>query len=119
MDGSGMVAGGPGVGVVAGWAEDFEVLMGRVGPCFARRDLRARADGYVRGLLGRVDRKNGWQVAEYLGDETPYGVQRLLGRATWDADAVRDEVRRYAADHLLAPGEGGVLVVDETGFLKK
>jgi SRSO17 transposase len=104
---------------VAGWAEDFDGLMGRVGPCFARRDLRARAGGYVRGLLGRVERKNGWQLAEYLGDATPYGVQRLLGRASWDADAVRDEVRRYAADHLLAPGEGGALVVDETGFLKK
>jgi len=104
---------------VKGWGADFDGLMGRVGPCFARRDLRARAGGYVRGLLGRVDRKNGWQVAEYLGDDTPYGVQRLLGRARWDADAVRDEVRRYAADHLLAPGEGGALVVDETGFLKK
>ncbi len=101
------------------WAEDFGRVMERVGPCFGRRDLRARAGGYVRGLLGRVDRKNGWQVAEYLGDEKPYGVQRLLGRASWDADAVRDEVGRYAAEHLLAPGEGGVLVVDETGFLKK
>ena len=104
---------------VGGWAADFDGLLERVGPCFARRDLRSRAGGYVRGLLGRVERKNGWQVAEYLGDETPYGVQRLLGRARWDPDAVRDEVRRYAADHLLAPGEGGVLVVDETGFLKK
>ena len=104
---------------VEGWAADFGGLMERVGPCFARRDLRARAGGYVRGLLGRVDRKNGWQVAEYLGDATPHGVQRLLGRARWDADRVRDEVRRYAAEHLLAPGEGGVLVVDETGFLKK
>jgi len=71
----------------------------------------------VRGLLGRVDRKNGWQVAEHLGDDKPYGVQRLLGRARWDAGAVRDEVRRYAAEHLLAPGDGGgLVVVDETGF---
>jgi hypothetical protein len=101
------------------WAEDFGGLLERVGPCFGRRDLRARAGGYVRGLLGRVDRKNGWQVAEYLGDEKPYGVQRLLGRASWDADAVRDEARRYAAEHLLGGGEGGVLIVDETGFLKK
>src|SRR5436305_10602449 len=81
------------------WADDFGRLLGRVGPCFGRHDLRAhdlraRAGGYVRGLLGRVDRKNGRQVAEYLGDEKPYGVQRLLGRASWDADAVRDEVRR-------------------------
>ena len=105
--------------VVERWAGDFEGLLSRVGPCFGRRDLRARAGGYVRGLLGRVERKNGWQLSEHLGDAKPYGVQRLLGRATWDADAVRDQVRRYAAEHLLAPGEGGVLVVDETGFLKK
>ena len=105
-------------GVVEGWAEDFRGMLERVGPCFGRRDLRERAEGYVRGLLGRVDRKNGWQLAEYLGDDGPYGVQRLLGRASWDADAVRDEVTRYAAEHLLDEG-GGVLVVDETGFLKK
>src|SRR4051794_35645638 len=120
MDEKGAVAGGPGADVGEGWAADFDLLMGRVGPCFARADLRGRAGGYVRGLLGRVDRKNGWQVAEYVGDDNPYGVQRLLGRARWDADEVRDEVRRYAAEHLLAAGDGGgVLVVDETGFLKK
>jgi SRSO17 transposase len=105
--------------VVERWKEDFEGLLARVGPCFGRHDLRERACGYVRGLLGRVERKNGWQLAEHLGDKKPYGLQRLLGRATWDADAVRDEVRRYAAEHLLAPDEGGVLIVDETGFLKK
>jgi SRSO17 transposase len=101
------------------WGRDFKGLLTRVGPCFGRHDLRAPAGGYVRGLLGRVDRKNGWQVAEYLGDPKPYGVQRLLGRARWDADRLRDEVRRYAAEHLLGGGKGGVLVVDETGFLKK
>ena len=112
--------GGVGVGAVEGWAEDFDLLMGRVGPCLARHDLRGRAQGYGRGLLGRVGRKNGWQGAESPGDEKPYGVQRLLGRARWDAGAVGDEVRRYAAEHLLAPGEGGgVPGVDETGFLKK
>jgi SRSO17 transposase len=108
-----------GVKTVRGWAAKFDAMMERVGPCFSRRDLRERAGGYVRGLLGRVGRKNAWQVAEYLGDDTPYATQRLLGRARWDADALRDEVRRYAAEHLLAGGEGGVLVVDETGFLKK
>jgi SRSO17 transposase len=120
MDAKGAVAGGTGADAVEGWAADFDLVMERVGPCFSRRDLRGRAAGYVRGLLGRVDRKNGWQVSEYLGDDKPYGVQRLLGRARWDADEVRDEVRRYAAEHLLAPGgRGGLLVVDETGFLKK
>lgn len=114
-----VVAGDRGVDAVEGWAADFDLAMERVGPCFARHDLRGRAAGYVRGLLGRVERKNGWQVAEYLGDDKPYGVQRLLGRARWSADGVRDEVRRYAAGHLLDGGRGGVLVVDETGFLKK
>ena len=108
-----------GVKMVRGWAAKFDAMMEQVGPCFSRRDLHKRADGYVRGLLGRVDRKNAWQVAEYLGEDKPYGIQRLLGRARWDADALRDEVRRYAVDHLLSEGEGGVLVVDETGFLKK
>ena len=115
----GAVTGGAGAGVVERWAADFDLMMGRVGPCFSRRDLRGRAAGYVRGLLGRLERKNGWQVAEYLGDDKPYGVQRPLGRARWDADVVRAEVRRYAAEHLLAYGEAGVLVVDDTGFLKK
>jgi SRSO17 transposase len=101
------------------WGKDFDRLLARVAPCFGRRDLRARAGGYVRGLLGRVDRKNGWQLAEHLGDAKPYGVQRLLGRARWDPGVVRDEVLRYAREHLLGGNEGGVLVVDETGFLKK
>jgi len=104
---------------VQGWVGQFEGLIERVGPCFGRRDLRRQAAGYLKGLLGRVERKNGWQVSEYLGREKPYGLQRLLGRASWDAGAVRDELLRYASKHLLAEGEAGVLVVDETGFLKK
>ncbi len=72
--------------VVEGWAADLKSLVGRVGPHFPRRGLRARAAGYCRGLLGRVERKNGWQVAEHLGGPNPFGVQRLLGRASWDAE---------------------------------
>jgi len=104
---------------VRGWSNRFEKLYERVSGCFARRDLRSRARAYVRGLLGAVQRKNSWQLAEHVGAATPHGFQRLLGRASWDADALRDEVTRYAADHLLAEGESGVLIVDETGFLKK
>jgi SRSO17 transposase len=89
----------------------------RFGPRFGRRDLRRRAEGYLRGLLGRAERKNGWQLAEAVGDATPHGVQRLLRRARWDADAVRDDLRRYVVEHLGDPR--AVLVVDETGFLKK
>ena len=80
---------------VRSWDGRFEDLAERVGPCFGRRNLRRQASGYVKGLLGRVERKNGWQLSEYLGREKPYGVQRLLGRASWDTGAVRDEVRRY------------------------
>lgn len=101
------------------WANDFESLWERVGTCFFRHDLRTRAKRYVQGLLGRMERKNGWQLAEYLGDATPHAVQRLLGPARWDADTLRDELLRYTREHLCAPDDPGVLIVDETGFLKK
>src|SRR5581483_1814580 len=89
----------------------------RIGRHFARSEPRRRAIGYVRGLLGDAERKNGWQLAEHLGDPTPDGVQHLLARADWDADAVRDDLLAYVAEYL--GDAGGVLVVDETGFLKK
>ena len=103
--------------VAAAWPERFEELAGRVAPRFGRKDLRRRAEAYIQGLLGRVERKNSWQLAEAAGDATPHGVQRLLGRASWDADAVRDDLRTYVVDRLGEPD--GVLIVDETGFLKK
>ncbi len=99
------------------WPERFEELTERLAPRFGRKDLRRRAEAYLRGLLGRVERKNSWRLAESLGDATPHGVQRLLGRASWDADAVRDDLRGYVVDRLGEPD--GVLIVDETGFLKK
>jgi SRSO17 transposase len=101
------------------WRDQFTLLWDQIAGCFCRCDLRGRAEAYVRGLLGPVQRKNSWQVAEHVGDATPHGLQRLLGRARWDADALRDEVRDYASAHLLAKDEAGVLIVDETGFLKK
>jgi SRSO17 transposase len=104
---------------VRGWSKQFERLSDRVGWCFGRRDLRFQAEGYVRGLLGRVERKNSWQLSEHLGREKPYGIQRLLGRARWDADELRDELVRYASQHLIDKRDRGVLIVDETGFLKK
>jgi SRSO17 transposase len=104
---------------VQGWGVYFDRLMEQVGPCFRRCDLRKRASAYVRGLLGPVQRKNSWQLAEHVGDATPHGVQRLLDRARWDADQVGDELIRYARTHLLTEGDHGVLIVDETGFLKK
>jgi len=89
----------------------------RIGARFARREVRGRAWAYIRGLLSPVERKNGWQLAEVNGEATPYGVQHLVGRASWDADALRDDLRPYVVEHLGAPH--AVLVVEETGFLKK
>jgi SRSO17 transposase len=102
---------------VRGWADELERVGRRLAGQFARSESRDRAVDYLKGLLGDAERKNGWQVAEYLGDERPYGVQHLLGRADWDADGVRDDLRAYALEHLADPD--GVLIVDETGFLKK
>jgi SRSO17 transposase len=89
----------------------------RLAPYFARAQSRGRVLAYLRGLLSEAERKNSWQVAEVCGEPTPYGFQYLLSRADWDADAVRDELRTYSVQHLGDPG--GVLVLDETGFLKK
>jgi SRSO17 transposase len=102
---------------VHGWADELNVVGERIGRRFARSEPRRRAVGYVRALLSDAERKNGWQVAEHLGEATPDGVQHLLARADWDADAVRDDLIGYVSEHLGAPD--GVLVVDETGFLKK
>lgn len=77
------------------WADEFEIFWQQAGKCFRRHDLRYWAQGYVQGLLGRIDRKNGWQLAEYLGDETPHGIHRLLDRASWNAADVRDELICY------------------------
>jgi SRSO17 transposase len=101
---------------VRAWAVWQTEVARRIMPRFARREARWRAWAYLRGLLSPVERKNGWQVAEVNGDTTPYGVQHLLGRAQWDADEVRDDLRSYVVEHLGDPQ--AVLVVDETGFLK-
>ena len=102
---------------VAAWAAELDALMARVAGRFARPEPRRRAAAYVRGLLAPVERKNGWQLAEAAGDPTPDGVQDFLARARWDADAVRDDLRAYVVERLGDPG--AVLVLDETGFLKK
>jgi SRSO17 transposase len=101
----------------AAWSAELAALMGRLGPRFGRVEPRRRAAAYLRGLLAPVERKNGWQLAEAAGDRTPDGVQEFLSRVRWDADAVRDDLRAYVAEHLGDPG--GVLVLDETGFVKK
>lgn len=103
--------------LAATFTADLDALHARIAPRFRRPEVRARARGYLHGLLGRSTRKNGWQLAEALGERTPDGVQRLLNAAQWDADAVRDDLQRYVVEHF---GDAeAVLVVDETGFLKK
>jgi SRSO17 transposase len=101
----------------AQWAAGLEEVGERIGTRFARSEPRDRAIAYLQGLLSPVERKNGWQLAEQAGDASPYGVQHLLGRASWDADEVRDDLCAYVVKHLGDPE--GVLIVDETGFLKK
>jgi SRSO17 transposase len=102
---------------IAGWGEGLDALHARIGPHFRRAEARGRVKRYLAGLLDRVERKNGWQLAEHLGEAGPQGVQRLLNAADWDVDAVRDDLRAYVTEHLGEPT--GVLIVDETGFLKK
>jgi SRSO17 transposase len=99
------------------WAAELEALSERLAPRFGRVEVRRRASGFLCGLLSGTERKNGWQLAEQAGDITPDGMQRLLNHARWDADQVRDDLCDYVVEHLGDPG--GVLVVDETGFLKK
>lgn len=105
------------VAEVREWAAGLEEVHARIGPRFARSEPRERVLAYVRGLLAPVERKNSWTLAERAGEAVPDGMQRLLATADWDADEVRDDVRDYVVEHLGDPG--GVLVVDETGFLKK
>ena len=99
------------------WAAGLAELHARIAPRFARSEPRERVLAYVRGLLAPLEKKNSWTLAERAGEAVPDGMQRLLMSADWDADAVRDDVRDYVVAHL---GDGaGVLVVDETGFVKK
>src|SRR5215472_6162541 len=102
---------------LAAWIAGLDDLFALVAGRFFRVEPRLRARAYVRGLLAPLASKNGWTLAEAAGDATPDGMQRLLNGAAWDAGGVRDDVRGYVARHLGAAD--GVLVVDETGFLKK
>jgi SRSO17 transposase len=102
---------------VRGWGQQLNEVARRIGERFPRSETRDRVRAYLAGLLGPVQRKNAWQVAEQIGDGDPYGVQYLMGRADWDPDSVRDDLRGYVVGALGDPE--AVLVLDETGFLKK
>ena len=105
------------VAEVGRWAEGIDQLHGCIRGRFRRPEPRRRVLDYLRGLLSPVERKNGWQLAEQAGDATPDGVQHLLYNYRWDADLVRDDLKGYVIEHLA--DSDAVLVVDETGFLKK
>ena len=102
---------------VENWAKGLEDLKERIRTRFARSEPRERAVAYVRGLMSHVPRKNGWQLAEYVGDNSPDGIQRLLNAAVWDEDGVRDDLRDYVIEEMGAAE--ATLIIDETGFLKK
>ena len=101
---------------VAGWESRLSVMLAALGSLFVRPEPRRTAGAYVRGLLSAVERKNSWWLAEHVGDGGPHAMQRLLTTAKWDAEAARDRVRADVVEHL---GPDGVLIFDETGFLKK
>src|SRR4249919_690963 len=94
------------------WTATLDAVHTRIAPRFARAEARTRVRRYLDALLAPVARKNGWQLAEHLGEAGPQGVQRLLNAADWDEEAVRDELRGYVMEYL--EEEHGVLVVDET-----
>jgi SRSO17 transposase len=99
------------------WEGELAALKMRLAPVFGRAELRASASAFIDGLLSGIARKTGWQLAEQAGQDQPYRMQSLLGRSAWDADALREKVRDEVLSSLGDPS--GVLVVDETGFLKK
>ena len=103
--------------LVTSWQDTLHALMEEIGPRFARSEVRRHARAYVSGLLSPVERKNSWHIAAYGGDQTPSALQHLLGRALWDADAVRDDLQTYVQRHLADPEAS--LIIDETSFLKQ
>jgi SRSO17 transposase len=99
------------------WLEEFESAFARIAGRFARVEPRRRARAFLLGLLSDVDSRSCWQLAEHAGEVSPHGMQRLLGEARWDSDAVRDDVRGYLVDEL--GDAAAVLIIDDTGDLKK
>jgi SRSO17 transposase len=100
------------------WGSGFDAYMASFAERFPRIEPRRRSGAYVRGLLSELERKNGWTLAEGAGEKTPDGMQRLLNASPWDEDGLRDDVRTVITD-AIGDKENGILVVDETGFLKK
>src|SRR5689334_10268637 len=102
---------------VGSWRAELEEPLARFGRLFVRAEPRGQAGRYLEGLLGPVGRKNGWQLAEAIGDARPWRTQRVLSHVLWDEEAARDLCREHAVERLGA--EDAVLAVDESGFVKK
>lgn len=99
------------------WRESFEAFHTRFGGIFRRTEAREQSGKYLQGLVSGAERKNGWQMAEEVGDAAPDKTQRLLYQAKWEADEARDELQAYVKEEL--GEEDGIGIVDETGFIKK
>jgi SRSO17 transposase len=99
------------------WESELESLLTRIRPLFYRTESKKHAEQYVRGLLSSLERKNGWTIAEHVGELEPTALQRFLNLSPWDADALLELNREYAMEHLADPA--GILVADPTGFAKK
>nr|WP_182903033.1 IS701 family transposase [Microbispora sp. H10830] len=111
------MSGGVTAGDLQEWVAGLDALFARVAGRFGRVEPRRQARAYLTGLLAPVERKNGWQLAEAAGDATPDRMQRLLVSARWDSLGVRADLRAYVVEHL--GHRDAVLIVDETGFIKK
>ena len=101
----------------AAWSESFNEMFMQVAGAFSNARVRRHGRAYVLGLLSQAERKNSWSLAEFAGDASPDGMQRLLNFSPWEEDAARDAVARYVVRAMGDPA--AVLAVDETGFLKK
>lgn len=102
---------------IRGWRKELVQARQRMGDLFPRSEVRERSLAYLEGLFSGCERKNSWQVAEWSGEASPYGMQYLLGRARWDADMLRMRLSEYVKEEL--GSADAVLVLDEAGFLKK
>lgn len=99
------------------WGKLYEEMCQCIESVFMRVETRERAKLYIKGLLSQIERKNGWQLAEEIGESNPYAVQYFLNRASWDADDLRDILLEYVCERF--GDENGVGVLDETGFAEE
>jgi SRSO17 transposase len=117
IDSSQLFLTGRALETVCQWSNTLKSFQQRLNPYFARCEARQAAFNYIQALLSPVERKNGWQIAEQVGDMTPYRVQHLLGRAQWDEEQLCQEVRHYGIEGLREAED--IFALDETGFLKQ